>query len=107
MIEIRSASGCDKLFRIESHSSWFETVEEMQAALDGYLVTYNTGRPHQVCGMLGRMLSTAPFSISPLPTTTIRRTPCHTPPILKPLDLALWRGICQPITVFVHFNIGL
>lgn len=32
----------------------YETVEEMQKALDGWLVTYNRERPHQGRGMNGR-----------------------------------------------------
>jgi transposase InsO family protein len=44
----------DEHFRVEGRRTWFETVEEMQAALDAYLVTYNTERPHQGRGMLGR-----------------------------------------------------
>lgn len=34
--------------------TWYETVEEMQAALDAYLLYYNTNRPHQGRGMHGR-----------------------------------------------------
>ena len=34
--------------------TWFETIEEMQAVLDAYLVLYNTKRPHQGRGMNGR-----------------------------------------------------
>lgn len=34
--------------------TWFETIEEMQVALDEYLVVYNTRRPHQGRGMNGR-----------------------------------------------------
>lgn len=44
----------DEHFRVEGRRTWFETVEEMQAALDAYLVTYNTERSHQGRGMLGR-----------------------------------------------------
>lgn len=32
----------DKHFRVEGRTMWFETVEEMQAALDAYLLAYNT-----------------------------------------------------------------
>jgi transposase InsO family protein len=38
----------DEHFRVEGRRTWFETVEEMQTALDAYLVTYNDKRPHQV-----------------------------------------------------------
>ena len=44
----------DEHFRIEGRKTWFETVEEMQVALDAYLVVYNTKRPHQGRGMKGR-----------------------------------------------------
>ena len=44
----------DEHFRVEGRRTWFETVEEMQTALDAYLVTYNEKRPHQGRGMKGR-----------------------------------------------------
>lgn len=44
----------DEHFRIEGRKTWFETIEEMQAALDAYLLYYNTKRPHQGRGMHGR-----------------------------------------------------
>ena len=44
----------DEHFRVEGRKTWFETVAEMQAVLDGYLVHYNTRRPHQGRGMNGR-----------------------------------------------------
>jgi transposase InsO family protein len=44
----------DEHFRIEGRKAWFETIEEMQAVLDDYLVGYNTRRPHQGRGMQGR-----------------------------------------------------
>jgi len=44
----------DEHFRVEGRKTWFETVEEMQAALDTYLLHYNTKRPHQGRGMNGR-----------------------------------------------------
>jgi transposase InsO family protein len=44
----------DEHFRVEGRRTWFETIDEMQAVLDDYLVTYNTGRPHQGRGMNGR-----------------------------------------------------
>lgn len=44
----------DEHFRVEGRRTWFETVEEMQAALDAYLVTYNNERPHQGRTMNGR-----------------------------------------------------
>ena len=44
----------DEHFRVEGRRTWFETIEEMQIALDAWLVTYNTARPHQGRGMNGR-----------------------------------------------------
>jgi transposase InsO family protein len=44
----------DEHFRVEGRKTWFETIEEMQLALDAYLVIYNTKRPHQGRGMNGR-----------------------------------------------------
>lgn len=44
----------DEHFRVEGRRTWFESVEEMQAVLDDYLVHYNTKRPHQGRGMNGR-----------------------------------------------------
>jgi transposase InsO family protein len=44
----------DEHFRVEGRRTWFETIEEMQAALDAWLVIYNTKRPHQGRNMAGR-----------------------------------------------------
>lgn len=44
----------DEHFRVEGRKSCFETIAEMQVALDAYLVGYNTKRPHQGRGMNGR-----------------------------------------------------
>ena len=44
----------DEHFRVEGRRTWFETIEEMEAALDAWLVTCNTARPHQGRGMNGR-----------------------------------------------------
>lgn len=41
-------------FRVDGRRTWFDTVEEMQVALDAYLVTYNTERTRQGRGMNGR-----------------------------------------------------
>ena len=43
----------DEHFRVEGRKTWFETIEEMQAVLDDYLVGYNDRRPHQGRGMNG------------------------------------------------------
>ena len=49
----------DEHFRVEGRRTWFETIEEMQAILDDYLIGYNTRRPHQGRGMNGRTPSQA------------------------------------------------
>jgi len=49
----------DEHFRVEGRRTWFETIEEMQAVLDDYLVGYNHRRPHQGRGMNGRTPATA------------------------------------------------
>lgn len=48
----------DEHFRVEGRKTWFETVGEMQAVLDTYMVQYNTKRPHQGRGMNGRTPAT-------------------------------------------------
>ena len=44
----------DEHFRIQGRSKWYESVEQMQADLDAYLVIYNSQRPHQGRNMNGR-----------------------------------------------------
>lgn len=44
----------DEHFRVEGCKTWFETIDEMHAVLDLYLVSYNTKRPHQGRNMIGR-----------------------------------------------------
>ena len=44
----------DEHFRVEGRRTWFETIDEMQAVLDEYLLAYNRSRPHQGRGMKGR-----------------------------------------------------
>ena len=44
----------DEHFRVEGRRTWFETIDEMQEALDTFLLTYNRKRPHQGRGMNGR-----------------------------------------------------
>jgi transposase InsO family protein len=44
----------DEHFRVEGRRTWFETIDEMQAVLDEWLVVYNTKRPHQGRNMAGR-----------------------------------------------------
>ena len=44
----------DKHLRVKGRTTWYETVEEMQAYLEAYLETYNRKRPHRGRGMEGR-----------------------------------------------------
>lgn len=44
----------DEHFRVLGRTKFYEGVQEMQADLHAYLVTYNTQRPHQGRGMNGR-----------------------------------------------------
>ncbi len=44
----------DEHFRVMGRKKFYESVDEMQADLDAYLVGYNTRRPHQGRGMEGR-----------------------------------------------------
>ena len=44
----------DEHFRVEGRKTWFETIDEMQKALDAWLVAYNGKRPHQGRNMNGR-----------------------------------------------------
>ncbi len=44
----------DEHFRVQGRKKWYETIEEMQADLDDYLLIYNTKRPHQGRAMNGR-----------------------------------------------------
>lgn len=59
----------DEHFRVEGRRTWFETIEEMQAPLDTWLVSYNTARPHQGRGMNGRTPITAFIDGLPKPET--------------------------------------
>ena len=46
----------DEHFRVEGRRTWFESIDEIQAALDKFLVAYNRKRPHQGRRMNGRTL---------------------------------------------------
>ena len=59
IVERFHRTALDEHFRVEGRRTWFETMEEMQVALDAWLVTYNTARPHQGRGMNGRTPITA------------------------------------------------
>ena len=60
----------DEHFRVEGRRTWFETVDEMQVALDAYLVVYNEKRPHQGRGMRGRTPARAFLDGRPRTTAT-------------------------------------
>ena len=49
----------DEHLRVKGRTTWYESVEEMQADLDAYLETYNRNRPHRGRGMEGR----APYQV--------------------------------------------
>ncbi len=44
----------DEHFRIQGRKTFYESIEQMQADLDAYLVHYNTKRPHQGRNMDGK-----------------------------------------------------
>ena len=44
----------DEHLRVKGRTTWYESVEEMQADLDAYLETYNRNRPHRGRSMQGR-----------------------------------------------------
>ena len=44
----------DEHLRVQGRTVWHETVGEMQAVLDAWLLRYNRERPHQGRGMNGR-----------------------------------------------------
>lgn len=63
----------DEHFRVEGRRTWFETIDEMQTALDAYIVTYNTRRPHQGRNMNGRTPQKAFTDRQPKPDKTTRK----------------------------------
>ena len=63
----------DEHFRVEGRRTWFETIDEMQTALDAYMVTYNTRRPHQGRNMNGRTPQKAFTDGLPKPAKTTRK----------------------------------
>ena len=44
----------DEHFRVMGRKKFYESVDQMQADLDAYLIAYNTKRPHQGRNMNGR-----------------------------------------------------
>lgn len=67
----------DEHFRIQGRSKWYETLEEMQADLDVYLLHYNRERPHQGRNMKGRTPYDVFLKGRPKPNTTPEK---HEPP---------------------------
>ncbi len=80
-------------FRIEGHKTWFETIEEMQAVLDDYLIGCNTRRPHQGRGMNGRTPLKAFVAGIPRPPRQEGSHPDAVSRLTMPTE-----GHCQPIT---------
>ena len=60
----------EERLRIKGRTTWYESVEEMQKDLDGYLETYNTRRPHHGRGMEG----TTPYEVFKAGIPNKRRT---------------------------------
>ena len=62
----------DEHFRVMGRKKFYESITEMQKDLDGYLVVYNTKRPHQGRNMKGR----TPEQVfkAELPKATDRKT---------------------------------
>jgi transposase InsO family protein len=75
----------DEHFRVEGRKTWFETIDEMQAVLDDYLVGYNTRRPHQGRGMNGRTPAVAFIEGLPKPHSDKKE---KSPPVKSPKQLA-------------------
>jgi len=69
----------DERFRVEGRRTWFETVEEMQAALDAHLVTDNDKRPHQGRGMKGRTPMRVFLDGRPKTSSPVKETPERQP----------------------------
>lgn len=69
----------DEHFRIMGRTKFYESIDEMQADLETYLIVYNTERPHQGRNMNGR--TPAAVFLEGLPGTTItNRKPKETKP---------------------------
>ena len=44
----------DEHLGVKGRTTWYQSVDEMQADLDAYIETYNRSRPHRGRGMEGR-----------------------------------------------------
>lgn len=60
----------DEHFRIMGRTRFYESVDEMQADLEAYLIAYNTERPHQGRNMNGRTPAAVFLEGLPGATTT-------------------------------------
>ena len=60
----------DEHLRVKGRTTWYESVDEMQADLDAYLETYNRSRPHRGRGMEG----TTPYEVFKAGIPNKRRT---------------------------------
>jgi transposase InsO family protein len=63
----------DEHFRIKGREKWYESIEEMQADLDAFLVLYNTKRPHQGRNMNGRTPYQAFLDGIPKPESPLKK----------------------------------
>lgn len=68
----------DEHFRVEGRRTWFESLDEMQAALEAYLLTYNTQRSHQGRGMNGGTPAQVFINRRPANDNTTQETTTHT-----------------------------
>ncbi|HEX2095091.1 MAG TPA: IS481 family transposase [Longimicrobiaceae bacterium] len=59
----------DEHLRPSGRTQWYETIEEMQHDLNGYLEQYNTKRPHRGRGMNGRTPEQVFLTGLPQPST--------------------------------------
>lgn len=59
----------DEHLRPSGRTQWYETIEEMQQDLNGYLEQYNTQRPHRGRGMNGRTPEQVFLAGLPQPST--------------------------------------
>ena len=59
----------DEHFRIMGRKTLYESTEAMRKNLDAYLVSYNTERRHQECGMKGRTSADVFVRCLPKPRT--------------------------------------
>jgi len=81
--------------------SWHETLEEMQADLDAYLVIYNTKRPHRGRNMNGRTPDAVFKTGIPKKAKPATKSGGMSRPGGWHANRTGGAG-CQPITIIVH-----